>query len=185
MFHLNENGKWLYSHCLCMMCLSMSVVQESIMAHCLQLNQVQGPHPCWRWNDYTKTSSTALFHLQRQCQFIWGKNLIEATPYRATISKHFCDPMITWHIWYGTSKKTLFVCQKIVQPIQFPPSFCSAPENCALLEHFHKGALMVSRGTEEPSPQTETFHRPTGKEQNSQEENIKSEIHTERQQVGA
>lgn len=86
-------------------------------------------------------------------------------------------------IW--NSKKTLFVCQKIVQPIQFPPSFYSAPENCALLEHFHKGTLMVSRGTEEPSPQTETFYRPTGKEQNSQEENIKSEIHTEREQARA
>lgn len=44
---------------------------------------------------------------------------------------------------------------------------------------------MVSRGTEGPSPQTETFHRPTGKEENSQEENIKSEIHTEREQARA
>lgn len=44
---------------------------------------------------------------------------------------------------------------------------------------------MVSRGTEGPSPQTETFHRPTGKEENSQEENIKSEIHTERERAKA
>lgn len=39
---------------------------------------------------------------------------------------------------------------------------------------------MVSRGTKGPSPQTETFHRPTGKAENSQEENIKSEIQRER-----
>lgn len=41
---------------------------------------------------------------------------------------------------------------------------------------------MVSRGTKGPSPQTETFHRPTGKAENSQEENIKSEIQREREQ---
>lgn len=44
---------------------------------------------------------------------------------------------------------------------------------------------MVSRGTKGPSPQTETFHRPTGKEENSQEENIKSGIHTGRERARA
>lgn len=87
---------------------------------------------------------------------------------------------------YDMEREKDIVClPKIAQPIQFTPSFYSAPENRALLEHFHKSALMVSRGTEGPSPQTETFHRPTGKEENSQEENIKSEIHTEREQARA
>lgn len=34
---------------------------------------------------------------------------------------------------------------------------------------------MASRGTRGPSPQTETFHRPTGRAENRQEKNIKSE----------
>lgn len=33
---------------------------------------------------------------------------------------------------------------------------------------------MASRGTGGPSPQTETFHRPTGGAEHSQEKNIKS-----------
>lgn len=34
---------------------------------------------------------------------------------------------------------------------------------------------MASRGTRGPSPQTETFHSPTGRAEESQEKNIKSE----------
>lgn len=41
---------------------------------------------------------------------------------------------------------------------------------------------MASRGTRGPSPQTEPFHRPTGKAENGQEKNIKSEIQREREE---
>lgn len=40
---------------------------------------------------------------------------------------------------------------------------------------------MASRGTRGPSPQTETFHSPTGRAEESQEKNIKSERERERE----
>lgn len=42
---------------------------------------------------------------------------------------------------------------------------------------------MASRGTRGPSPQTETFHSPTGRAEESQEKNIKSEREREREDV--
>lgn len=53
-----------------------------------------------------------------------------------------------------------------------------------LSAHIHKGSLMASRGTRGPSPQTETFHRPTGRAEPSREENIKTERDTVRKRDG-
>lgn len=61
-----------------------------------------------------------------------------------------------------------------INPPQPPTHSVPTPENSALSAHIHKGSLMASRGTRGPSPQTETFHRPTGRAENSQEKNIKS-----------
>ncbi len=62
-----------------------------------------------------------------------------------------------------------------INPSQLPTHSVPTPEKSALSAHIHKGSLMASRGTRGPSPQTETFHRPTGRAENSQEKNIKSE----------
>lgn len=62
-----------------------------------------------------------------------------------------------------------------INPPRLPTHYVPAPGKSASSAHIHKGSLMASRGTRGPSPQTETFHRPTGRAEKSQEKNIKSE----------
>lgn len=67
-----------------------------------------------------------------------------------------------------------------INPTQLPTHSVPTLKKSALSAHIHKGSLMASRGTRGPSPQTETFHRPTGRAEKSQEKNIKSERDRER-----
>lgn len=74
-----------------------------------------------------------------------------------------------------------------INPPQLPTHSVHTPEKSALSAHIHKGSLMASRGTRGPSPQTETFRRPTGRAEKSQEKNInlerERETERERKQV--
>lgn len=65
-------------------------------------------------------------------------------------------------------------------PTHSVPTHEKGVKKNVLSAHIHKGSLMASRGTWGPSPQTETFHRPTGRVEKSLEKNIKSEREREK-----